>query len=76
MLEDGAKSFRIPILFPWLYAKYSKHFLYHNHWCVELSKSMLFSIWYHKKLIKFRGYSLIHINEMINLKSMGLIYLH
>ena len=29
-----------------------------------------------KKLIKFRGYSLIHINEMINLKSMRLIYLH
>ena len=24
MLEDGAKFFRIPILFPWLHAKYSK----------------------------------------------------
>ena len=30
MLEDGAKFFRIPILFPWLHAKYSKQFLYHN----------------------------------------------
>ena len=26
MLEDGAKFFRIPILFPWLHAKYSKQF--------------------------------------------------
>ena len=42
---------------------------------VELQKSTLFSI-YHKQLIKFRGYSVIHINEMINLKSMRLIYLH
>ena len=43
---------------------------------VHFYKSLLFSIWYHKKLIQFRGYSLIHINEMINLKSMCLIYLH
>ena len=27
MLEDGAKFFRIPILFPWLHVKYSKQFL-------------------------------------------------
>ena len=46
MLEDGAKFFRIPILFmgrEQMHAKYSKQF------CiitigVELSKSMLFSI--------------------------------
>ena len=60
MLEDGAKFFRISILFPWLHAKYSKQCLYHNHYIkfntngydtkiVHFYKSLLFSIWYHKK---------------------------
>ena len=31
--EDGAKFLRIPIFFLYLYAKYSKQFLYYNHWC-------------------------------------------
>ena len=40
---------------------------------LNFKKSMLFSI-YHKKMINFRSYSLIHINIMINLESMHLIY--
>ena len=42
---------------------------------VYINVNVIFNI-IPQKLIKFRGYSLIHINEMINLKSMRLIYLH
>ena len=44
MLENGAKSFKIPILFPWLHAKYSKHFLYHNHWWWIIKVNVIFNM--------------------------------
>ena len=37
-------------------------------------KKMSFSIRYHKKLIKFRGYSLIHNNKIINPNLIRLTY--
>ena len=44
MLEDGAKFFRIPILFPGLHAKYSKQFLYHNYWCWIIKVNVIFNM--------------------------------
>ena len=44
MLEDGAELFRIPILFPWLHAKDSKQFLYHNNWCWIIKVNVIFNM--------------------------------
>ena len=40
--------------------------------CVDFKSQCYFQYHTTKKLINIRGYSLIHINEMINLKSMRL----
>ena len=58
MLEDGGQFFRIAILLPLLNFKIQCYFHYDTT----------------KKVINFRGYSLIHINIMINLKSIRSIY--
>ena len=83
MLEDSGNFFRIASLLRWLLAKSfciitSGVVVEGRRALMNFKKSMLFSIWYHKqkKKINFRGYSLIHINIIINLEAMRLIYRH
>ena len=75
MLEDGAKFYRILILFHDCMLNILNNFVSYP-LVLNYKSQCYFQYDTTKKLINFRGYSLIHINEMINLKSMRLIYLH
>ena len=61
-----------------LFPKYSKQYLYNNQRCLSwggVSWGVIINMIPQKK-INFTGYSLVHINIMINLESMRLIDHH